>query len=69
MNEFIEYQECPRCGFMAYERLSTHSFCSDCNYSPDISEGTYHEIPNWVLAHQDRRSPADLHSKSARAAA
>lgn len=26
---------CPRCGCRTLEMLTTHSFCTECNYSPD----------------------------------
>lgn len=27
--------KCPRCGCHSMEHLRTHSFCWECNYSPD----------------------------------
>lgn len=29
------YGKCPRCGNNSMEHLKTHSFCWDCNYTPD----------------------------------
>ena len=28
------YGQCPRCGMWAVEHLRTHSYCWECNYSP-----------------------------------
>lgn len=27
---------CPRCGACGYEKLRTHTYCVDCNYSPNL---------------------------------
>ncbi|MCB0390954.1 MAG: hypothetical protein KDD58_06680 [Bdellovibrionales bacterium] len=27
--------QCPRCGCISFEHLSTHSHCYNCNYSPE----------------------------------
>lgn len=29
------FNKCPRCGDTALEHLCTHSFCFNCNYSPE----------------------------------
>ena len=33
------YGRCPRCGRWAMEHLRTHSYCWECNYSPEESLG------------------------------
>ena len=38
---------CPRCGEKAYDRLSTHAYCAECNYSPDFDEGP--AVPEWAI--------------------
>ncbi len=47
------FNTCPRCGAGGFECLKTHSYCVDCNYSPDLL--SYHEssgddlpIPPWA---------------------
>ena len=40
---------CPRCCERGYEILETHSYCVNCNYSPDFSETTQPLIPDWAL--------------------
>jgi hypothetical protein len=48
-----QMRKCPRCEEKAYQRFSTHSYCSSCNYSPDY-ESRYGlpkdsaPIPSWV---------------------
>ncbi len=29
---------CPRCGCCTLEMLTTHSYCTECNYSPDVDD-------------------------------
>jgi hypothetical protein len=31
------FKKCPRCQENAYEKLSTHGYCFNCNYSPDLA--------------------------------
>lgn len=31
-----EFDVCPRCGELGLEHLETHSYCVECNYSPDL---------------------------------
>lgn len=44
---------CPRCTERTYEKLSTHSYCVSCNYTPDFlnfrkSSGDELPIPPWA---------------------
>lgn len=32
------FLNCPRCDYVAYEILKTHSYCFNCNYCPDTCE-------------------------------
>ncbi|GEM_PF-1299722 len=46
--------QCPRCGMGSYERLKTHSYCSECLYSPTYdfeSEVGADDflIPGWAI--------------------
>ena len=43
------FAKCPRCGFRGYEMLATHSYCIDCNYSPDLDPSKEVEIPDWAI--------------------
>ena len=47
--ESINFSRCPRCGTHAFESLSTHSYCVDCNYSPDLAARDDYAIPSWAL--------------------
>ena len=31
--------QCPRCGSISFEHLATHSYCWECNYSPESDLG------------------------------
>lgn len=31
------YGKCPRCGCLSLEHLRTHSYCWECNFSPDTN--------------------------------
>ena len=47
--------KCPRCNEKTYEKLSTHSYCVSCNYSPDLvnyrkSSADDLPIPPWATA-------------------
>jgi len=44
------FEECPRCGVAGLERLATHSYCIECNYSRVYSQEVRWIIPKWVLA-------------------
>ena len=43
------FETCPRCGIGGYERLSTHSHCVGCNYSPDFEAMWEPAIPQWAI--------------------
>lgn len=50
----IHLSHCPRCRGQSYERLRTHSYCADCNYSDTIDQVSADEnddcgIPRWAL--------------------
>lgn len=32
----MSWSRCPRCSSESYETLKTHSYCVQCNYSPDL---------------------------------
>lgn len=38
------YGKCPRCGCLSLEHLKTHSYCWECNYSPDTSSSKHLNI-------------------------
>lgn len=38
------YGKCPRCGCHSLEHLKTHSYCWECNYSPDTSPSKHLNI-------------------------
>lgn len=44
----MSFSHCPRCSSHGYEVLNTHSYCVDCNYSPDF-EREEKAIPSWAL--------------------
>jgi hypothetical protein len=39
---------CPRCGNEGYERLRSHSYCLECNYSEIPEAEEVLAIPKWV---------------------
>lgn len=45
--------KCPRCQTMRYEKLKTHSYCSECNYTPDLTARQLADddlpIPQWAI--------------------
>lgn len=43
------FQTCPRCGEGGLERLSTHTYCVNCNYDEIYSSGELCAIPQWAL--------------------
>ena len=47
----IRLAECNRCGSKSYEKLRSHGYCADCNYSPifDESLDSCVEIPDWAI--------------------
>jgi len=45
----MNFNECPRCNCRSYERLNTHSYCVNCNYSPTLDEYGDAAIPDWAL--------------------
>ena len=42
------FETCPRCGEGGIERLKTHVYCVNCNYS-DSEHEQYEQIPSWVF--------------------
>lgn len=48
-------RECPRCGCDGYEIFRTHSYCSECNFSPAYSAADDDDsaIPRWVYEFVD----------------
>lgn len=44
----MRLSKCPKCKTHAYEVLSTHSYCLECNFSPDFIEKE-NSILNWAL--------------------
>ena len=47
----IELAKCPRCEAKAYEQLSTHSYCSNCNFSPTLDYEDHEvSVPRWAIA-------------------
>jgi hypothetical protein len=42
------FGRCPRCTAYAYEYLRTHSYCVNCNYSPDY-EYTEPDVPKYAI--------------------
>lgn len=51
---------CPRCGEKGFDRLRTHAYCVECNYSPDF-EPRPDDVPEWALKYvnQTRKQFAD----------
>ncbi len=43
------FDNCPRCGFRAYETLSTHSHCIDCGFGAVHDVEAVEQIPQWAL--------------------
>ena len=46
-----QFQNCPRCGEKSYERLKTHGYCINCNYSPELESHAFEDdrpIPAWA---------------------
>ena len=49
----IDLERCNRCGWNGFEKLPTHSYCTNCNYSPDadyVNGENYAVIPDWAIA-------------------
>lgn len=46
---------CPHCKMPGFDRLRTHSYCVECNYSPDFFQER--AIPDWVLRAIRETSP------------
>ncbi|MGE0525747.1 MAG: hypothetical protein AB7G93_01115 [Bdellovibrionales bacterium] len=46
----VRLSECPRCGAGGLERLKSHVYCVNCNYTdvPDSMEML--SLPDWVLS-------------------
>lgn len=47
MDKIPVFSICPSCGLEGFDRLKTHAYCVQCNYSPDFDEGP--NIPPWVF--------------------
>lgn len=58
MDEPIELQDCPRCGWAAYEYLRFHSHCTNCNYSPG-QQYSCEELRSWNQWNDDLKSEID----------
>ena len=43
------FLNCPRCDYVAYEVLKTHSYCYNCDFCPDDFEVAQPIIPKWAL--------------------
>ncbi len=43
----LKFDMCPRCGSHALEKLSTHSYCVNCNYEEVKFEASSY-IPKWA---------------------
>ena len=43
----LKFDMCPRCGTHALEKLSTHSYCVNCNYEEVKFEASSY-IPKWA---------------------
>lgn len=50
----MEFEECPRCQFRAYEVLETHSYCVSCDYSPDLEYDESHASARLAAAEIQR---------------
>lgn len=51
---------CPRCGEYSYERLRTHTYCIDCNHSPEMEQEIYGlPIPAWVFEVDPKLKPTE----------
>lgn len=59
---------CPRCSSESFHVLKTHSFCVDCNYSPDLHDREEDHVTLWAFqkvkadAEQELADCADLDS-------
>lgn len=48
----IHLERCNRCGWNGFEKFSTHSYCTNCNYSPDadhVTSDDYAVVPEWAI--------------------
>ena len=43
------FHTCPRCNAGGLERLSTHTYCLNCNYSEVRYVDDYYAIPQWAI--------------------
>ncbi len=43
------FSSCPRCGERGLDVLSSHAYCVNCNYSPDLDQPYEPSVPQWVL--------------------
>ncbi len=61
------FHTCPRCGVGGLERLSTHAYCFECNYSESYDEGEFLAIPKWVLETLKAEKPKRVMRESSHA--
>ena len=58
------FSECPRCGANSYEKLSSHNYCVECNFSPDEAKRDEDfAIPEWALNFLKERNENGLMEK------
>ena len=54
----MQMVRCPRCSSASLHVLKTHSFCVDCNYSPDLHDREEDQVTLWAL--QKVKNEAEL---------
>ena len=59
------FHTCPRCGVGGLERLSTHAYCFECNYSEIYGEDEFLAIPRWAIAALNAKKPNRAISENA----
>lgn len=45
----VKMDTCPRCGIGGFERLKSHSYCVDCNYSETPEQEGIMAMPDWAV--------------------
>lgn len=45
----VRMHTCPRCGIGGFEKLKSHSYCVECNYSEARDSDEFLAIPTWVI--------------------
>jgi DNA modification methylase len=43
----MSFGVCPRCREMGYEKLKSYSHCVNCEYSPELFQGSKNSVGNW----------------------